>query len=83
MNNRGIWCREAEALAFRQSLLFLGLARSTWKGQLSDAGFVQLAFADVDHLLELSLGGPRQRQVETRFLRQFQGDSRILGSVRG
>ena len=56
---------------------------ATFEGQFGDARFVEFAETFRDHAVVLFLGGARERQIETDFLRQLERDAAIFGGVGG
>ena len=54
---------------------------SIFKGQLGDAGFVQLAQTFCDHPVVLLFGHARQRKIKTEISREIERDAAVFRRV--
>lgn len=61
----------------------LPLAVAVFEGEFGDAGFVEVAEAEGDHFLVLSLGGGVEGKVESDLLSDGGGDAAVFGGMFG
>jgi hypothetical protein len=63
------------------SHVIAGMFMAVFKGELGDAGFVEVADVFLDHTVVLFLGGACERQIESEIAREFESDPAVFGGV--